>query len=654
MNLLEKLRQSRIGLITGVLLNLALGVILLFLFSKRLDFASYDLAHRFSTTGEAPTNVVIVYMDDASADELGQDMTKPWDRALHAQLVKNLHADGARAVVFDIVFAGEGTPESNEAFARALKDFGKGILGAEMVLNTFSGLTNIVAPIEQFSTNAVTGLVTLAVEENNAVREHWHYFPDIPTLSWAAAEVSGVTPRFNKNKKYWLRYYGPPGTLPSVSYYRAIIENGLPKGFFSGKTVFVGAKPTTGFAGTGKDEFKTPYTLWTRSYAPGVEVHATSYLNLVRDEWIRRVTPASHLAIAILLSIIAGGALTLCVPWLSAVLAMLVIAALYFSANIAWHNNIWFNWMVLGLQVAGGLFWAIIYNSLNWYVQRRMMLETLSVHLSPARARAVMKQPDLLKPGAEMHEISILFSDIANFSSISEKLAPNELAFQLNQYFEGSISSIHEADGTIVKLIGDAIFAIWNAPNAQKDHQILACRAALNLREQLQLFSKTNPELTKYITRVGLHTGVASVGNFGSKTRFDYTAMGDSVNLASRLEGLNKFLGTDILISDDLFRGLNGQFLTRSVGKFRFKGFDRAIEVHELISPTNGAIPKWVEEFKSAVPLYQEAKFDAAESRFRSVLNTKPDDGPSKFYLEQISYARSSQNFTGIIELKEK
>ncbi len=205
--------------------------------------------------------------------------------------------------------------------------------------------------------------------------------------------------------------------------------------------------------------------------------------------------------------------------------------------------------------------------------------QSLGLYLSKKLAKKFARDPTLLKPGATKQLLTILFTDIASFTTISEGMDPDELARLMNEYFQSAVQKcIHATDGTVVKYIGDAIFAFWNAPELQHDHAYLACDAALRFRA-LKNLQVNGHEL---VTRIGLHTGVANVGNFGSDTRVDYTAIGENINLASRMEGLNKYTGTIILITADTQREIGSRFLTRYLGLFRLKGFEKSVGVYEL------------------------------------------------------------------------
>jgi adenylate cyclase len=250
----------------------------------------------------------------------------------------------------------------------------------------------------------------------------------------------------------------------------------------------------------------------------------------------------------------------------------------------------------------------------------------------------------------------LFFSDIVNFTSIAEGMDSDQLAHLMNAYFEAAVSRcIHKTDGTVVKYIGDAIFALWNAPEFQSDHAVRACEAALHFRE-LGSHQVDGKELR---TRIGLHTGLANVGNFGSAERVDYTALGENVNLASRLEGLNKFLGTVCLLSGDTKQLVGDRLITRLAGRFRLKGFEKAVEVYELIGwpGQEGDSRAWRDCFAEALLAFQRGNLDAAEKGFRRTLELHPDDGPSGLYLSRLAELRGGTlppGWNGEIELKEK
>ena len=278
------------------------------------------------------------------------------------------------------------------------------------------------------------------------------------------------------------------------------------------------------------------------------------------------------------------------------------------------------------------------------------------MYLSPKLVKKFSSNKDLLKPGAKKETLTVLFSDIAGFTSISEGMDSDDLAKHMNLYFESAVSGcIHHTDGTIVKYIGDAIFAFWNAPDPQSDHALRACEAGLRFRDQPAQFMNGQ----QLITRIGLHTGVANVGNFGSTARVDYTALGENINLASRMESLNKYLGTEVLITGETQAGIDGRLVTRFLGRFQLKGFEKAVDVHELIDPPEKAARTQAlrDAFAAALALFQKREWDAAEAAFKHVLEISASDGPSKFYLKHLKEIHEhppSADWSGVVELKEK
>jgi adenylate cyclase len=314
-------------------------------------------------------------------------------------------------------------------------------------------------------------------------------------------------------------------------------------------------------------------------------------------------------------------------------------------------------WLIIvGVQIPVALLSSVVYNSVQLYVQNRLFEESLRMYLSPKLVKKFSSEKDILKPGAKKQMLTILFSDIAGFTSISEGMDSDELAALMNKYFESAVSDcIHVTDGTIVKYIGDAIFAFWNAPDSQLDHAMRGCEAALKFRDQPKQYIKKQA----LITRIGLHTGVANVGNFGSTARVDYTAIGENINLAARMEGLNKYTGTEVLITADTQAGINGRLVTRFLGDFKLKGFEKSVGVYELVGPMEVAAAERPlhEAFAAALKIFAQKDFPAAEAAFQHALEIHPEDGPSKFYLKFITEIHDHplpDNWKGEVELKEK
>jgi len=428
--------------------------------------------------------------------------------------------------------------------------------------------------------------------------------------------------------------------------------------------VFVGANIPTKQIGERKDEFPTPYTS-AGHFLAGVDVQATQFLNLLRGDWLRRPSRAKEQALILLVGLVFGAGLAWFRPLHAAEIALGSVLAITAVAHwLMWQKLGWFPWLILAAgQVFVALAWAILYNSVAAYIKNRLLEQSLGLYLSPKQVQRLLKEPGMLKPGGAKQTVSILFSDIAGFSRISEQLDPAELVALLNSYYEQTIRCIHQTEGTVVDIIGDAIFAIWNAPEAQPDHRERLLRTAQLFQENVSNFNARAGSLPLK-TRVGLHTGEVVVGNVGSSEHFDFTAIGENVNLSSRLEGLNKHLGTVVLLTREVLptdaggpAALAGRL--RSVGRFRFKGFEKAYEVLELVPAQVGgavALP-WCESFAAALKQFQSGEFAEAGRGFQRVLELRPDDGPSRFYLKEIELfgaAPPPPGWIGDVEMKEK
>lgn len=680
----EQVRVSFIGPAVGVVLAALLGWLLHgFTLGSGLLNLSYDLLAVAPRSVPPMRDVAVIHMDERSHEELRQSPNAPWDRALHARLIERLTAAGARAIVFDIVFSDPGRPEADAPLAEAIRRSGRVILavdrfrpgvyrgqfaGSDQVGAEVTGLDKYTPPYELFRTNAADlgsadvepgrDLVVRRIPPNDGV---------LPTLSWATAAFLQAPVTQSPGAEAvprWIHYPPRPDLGISKSYYEALDPRLVPDDYFRGKVVFIGARLITKFAGDRKDEYRTPHSFWISGeqhrdslFMAGVDIQALATANLLHGDWVRRLSTPVELLLIVLLGAGIGLLLIRFRPFLAVGIALLLVvgvAAVAYGVFVG--RLIWFPWLVLVVQIAAALLWSIIFNSVRLYVENRLYVQSLELYLSPKLVKKFAHDKRLLTPGAQKQTLTILFTDIAGFTSISEGMDSDELAQLMNQYFQTAVAQcIHPTDGTVVKYIGDAIFAFWNAPDPQPDHARRACESALRFRDQPLTVVRGQP----LITRLGLHTGEANVGNFGSTRRVDYTAIGENINLASRMEGLNKYLGTQILLTGDTQRCVADQFITRPLGRFRLKGFEKSVEVFELAGwrEQAGALQPLRERFAAALERFQRRDFAEAEARFQQVLQLQPDDGPAKFYLKHLAELRDhppGPDWQGEVELKEK
>ncbi len=668
-------------LLFAVLLPALLGGLLMAKLDSGIRHWSYDSL--LAARGRVPvTNAVVVYLDEESHARLGQSLNEPWKRSLHAALVNRLTDAGAAGIAFDIVFLTNrfAAPEEDAQFAAALKRNGRVVLAAgfhhEAGRTNRDPLMDLPMASLRLANGRRWGHAQMSPSEDQVVRLHPpNYAADNTnkmSLSWRAAELlkAPVTQVTNVEQlvaaaetERWLNYYGPGYHLPRTPFFAALNNNLTDDSFFRDKLVFVGAGTLTKYSGERKDSYRTPFGLFLGDddgedkFIAGVEIQATAALNLMRGDWLTRPPSWLERVLVILLGGLIGGGLFRLRPSRASLAAAVALALISVGAYLLFvRAGVWTSWLIPVVQVLVAWLLSISVNAVRLHLHNQVLRQTVSRYLSPKLTEKFSgaRAEELLRPGATKHQLTVFFSDIAGFTTVTEGLPPEEFARLMNQYFETAVGQcVFPTDGTVVKFIGDAIFAIWNAPDPQADHAWRACEAALRFRDQAVMEVRGKP----LVTRIGLHTGEANVGNFGSRERFDYTAFGESINMASRLEGLNKHLGTLTLMSAVTHSMVGGKFLTRHLGRFVLKGFEKAVEVHELVGRVEDA-PKFAElheSFAAGLAAFQSGDRESALVAFEAIAQRWPDDGPTQFYLRTLAeLGVGGDAGTGEVELKEK
>jgi adenylate cyclase len=307
------------------------------------------------------------------------------------------------------------------------------------------------------------------------------------------------------------------------------------------------------------------------------------------------------------------------------------------------------------VQMPVGLAWAVGSQYLLESRRRKELRAAFGFYLSPQMADKIADSDFDLRPGGEVVEATVLFTDLENFTTLSEDLDPAEVSAILITYFEQTTRCILEKGGTIIKYVGDAVMAAWGAPVDEPAHAIYAAEAACDLRALTEIEVRRR----KLRTRIGINSGKVLAGNLGSSFRFDYTMIGDTTNFASRLESLNKYLGTQVLISETVREHLDNKFNTRRLGEFRVVGKTHSICIHELLGrgQADSAQRAWIDAFEVGLDKFRTGNFsDAADLMSRACQLRGGFDGPAEFYLRKIAILRSQDlnKWDGVIELSEK
>jgi adenylate cyclase len=281
-----------------------------------------------------------------------------------------------------------------------------------------------------------------------------------------------------------------------------------------------------------------------------------------------------------------------------------------------------------------------IINIHNAFEGMRMGLRNFKRYVPSDLVAQLINQDIEAKIGGEKRELSIFFSDIANFTSIAENLSPEELVQQLRIYFENVSKTILDNKGTIDKYIGDSVMAFWGAPVQNNNHAEMACRSAVNIQTILHTIFRNwaNTGKDPFYTRIGIHTGEVIVGNMGYEERLNYTVLGDSVNLASRLEGVNKIYGTRIIVSQSTWEQCGSLFEFRRLDKISVKGRQGGIIIYELYSEKDGIekpLRKLFTYYERGLEYYFDRNFSQALQYFETVLKYRATDGPSRIMRER-------------------
>jgi adenylate cyclase len=670
----RKHRLRNIVFLSAVSFALA-AAIFLFDFLAAYENKSFDIFSRVLNPEKASDRIVIVEIDQQSIDALSaENITWPWPRQVYAPIVDFIQR--ADALFIDILYTepssyGEEDDRMlGDAIARAsnvylpfflskndkpltpedaeyLKRFAvSGVNPASAVYRS------AVTPISQIRAGVKgSGNVAISPDSDGVYRRVPVAFKfmemTLPSLVFSSFNMTGAIkavsgkPMLGQKSlplidgKLLLRF--PRGknayrTIPAIDIleaYRAGKKTGITPDLFKGKAVFLG------MTAPGLLDLKATPTM---SVSTGVHINATIFENLESGTFMRPV-PAT---------VVLGLMLIICVFIISVVInyhtigknlsafigtfiIVVVIAAILFLRQYYLPTTYLVVCVVVSFLLSVAFSYAVEGR------ERQFIKRTFSQYMDKTIVDYVLQNPEIVKPGGKKAYVTVLFADIAGFTTISERNTPEDTALMLHRVLNELTEVVIEEKGVVDKYIGDCIMAFWGSPLALPEDEINACRSALRFIEAIYginaVFAREG--IPSIAIRVGLHTGDAIAGNMGSLRLFDFTVVGDTVNLASRLESVNKVFGTHIITSEQTLAAAHGLFLTRSLGPIEVKGKSEPVVIHELMSVRADAGPSDLKKaalYTEAFELYREGKFMDAMSRFEAVLTEFPDDGPSLFY----------------------
>ncbi|RMF60960.1 MAG: adenylate/guanylate cyclase domain-containing protein [Calditrichaeota bacterium] len=646
--------------------------------------------------------IVIVSIDDYSFEVLPERW--PWPRSYYAHVIRNLNRAGARVIGMDLILdvPDRRGKKSDALLAKTLRETGNVVLAGKLEISSrmrsYQFLVEPIPELKEAADNRV-GLVSIEVDPDGIYRRYPVVQPHqdslLPSIAVELLRKYQNLPR-DELLKYeenhirfgeWkiplyqkstmlIDFAGPRGTFPMYSFASIIddenfdlgeddlnyfTEHLLPEEVFKDKIVLIGST-----VAELHDNFPTPFLEYngTTQEMPGVEIHANALRTILNGLFFK--TPSLWWTILMVIVLI------FLLQWVSfrssTTFAIIFTVALILVYNIT--QFVLFSKFRMVMDVVFptlGIFFSFVANTLYQYVliqkEKKKILGAFQQYVPEKVINELLAHPEKLTLGGEERVLTVLFSDVANFTTISESLSPRDLVMLINDYLSEMTNIILKHNGIIDKYEGDAIMAEFGAPVYFENHAQMACLAALEMQKRLKELSRRwrregKPVLT---CRVGINTGNMIVGNMGSHKVFDYTVLGDEVNLASRLEGANKAYGTRIMISEATYNIIKDDFITRPLDMIRVKGKHKPVQVYELIAKKGDEVR---EDFLNILPIfttgiqyYQTRNWEKAGECFRYCLKLRPEDGPSKLYLKRVLHFSKNpppENWDGVYEFQSK
>ncbi len=490
--------------------------------------------------------------------------------------------------------------------------------------------------------------------------------------AFKAKAFHGLLNTLRRGDSQYLDYYGPPRTITTIPYSCVIQDcpkEDIPSMNFAGKAVFVGLSEDV--KAEQKDRFHTVFTSEDGLYLSGVEITATAYANLLEDRYITPLPRWLHMSTLFIWGVLLALAFRL-LPQrttgrTSAGLAVgymsIGLLALGLYAGIALFSfaqyATWFPLVIplliqLPLAMGGTIFWRYR----ETHRERENIQRALQYYVPRPVAEQLTSSIEAVATTNELVEGICLSTDAEQYTALAESLDLQKLRAFMNEYFQTVFEPVRKRQGIVSDVVGDAVLAIWAAPTLTREMKQQVCDAALDIIESVATFNLHHPD-APLPTRIGIHGGAMLLGNVGGVDHYEYRAIGDIVNTATRIEGVNKQLGTRILGSQQVMENIDG-FLTRSLGRFQLVGKSRPISLYELICREREADTMRhdaVHLFAEGLQAFHRREWDHAITEFRSYLKAYGDDGPSAYYLEasqQFKMTPPHHTWEGIMTLQKK
>ncbi len=468
---------------------------------------------------------------------------------------------------------------------------------------------------------------------------------------------------YKNGKSRYINFYGPAGTIPNLPYHQLLVEpesdNIGEKSMISGRKAYFVGQTGSNWIKT-HDGFYTVFSGKTGQDVSGVEIAATAFANLVEDKAVYPLPP-----VPCTLFLMIWGVITVLISLhfssIVSAFGLVLLNGFYFVvANYQFKvSGVWYPLVVpILLQTHASYIVCIVLKYRQVSRERENIREAFGYYLPNDLVDRLSANTKALRLGGQVFYGVCLFTDAQNYTALSERLDPGSLTRLMNRYYEAVFGPIKDNKGLVLQVVGDSVMALWSAPEAKDELKNAACRAAIEITTTVRRFNKQVGQ-NAMPTRIGIHAGEMLLGNIGAMNHFEYRPVGDIVNTASRLEGLNKYLGTQVLVSKDAICANDG-LISRPVGRFVFKGKSQPVHVHELILPDPD---RWEEQdalcrlFSSGLDAFQHGRWDEAEQCFDQALQIDEMDGPSLFYIHRCRDVRHHPpggDWDGVVCLEKK
>ena len=635
------------------------------------EAGAYDYSFGKLINKPGDPRIIIAAIDSHTLNSLGY----PFPRKYYGKMIENLNKLGVKSIVMDVftVDPDRAGPESELAYVQAVAKAGN----VSSIIDWDRNNKKYQLPIKGLDLAskyiAIPNMDKTVGQSDNVVRKVYLFDPDstysdvpglkikcpktecgplglagLAAVSYASynglplndvyhifgGEPLSLNFRFPKIRKAHPGWDNDPSTTYSLYEHisvKDILDGKLSKeqkASLKGAAILVGATAIGAY-----DHYPSAF----QANMPGVEIHANALDNMLNGDFLNPIN-------GLLFSLLVIGSIWLpiwvrkysisvisaAVGSVFVVLFLLDIFLLYKEYDFAFGYFV----VCMGLPFV----FVTVHKALAEGQEKKWIKNTFGQYLSPKVVDIITKDPSKLSLGGEKRDMTAFFLDLAGFTTMSEKMTPEELTTMLNDYLSAFTEIILKHDGTVDKYIGDCIVAFWNAPLDQTEHKKLALLAAVDCQVEM---ARLNEALTQYTikpaARVGVNSGPMVVGNMGSKTRLSYTVMGDAVNLSSRLEGANKFFHSKIMTSEATFGELKDVFDHRYLGSIRVVGKAIPVRVYEPFARKGEAAPEvkaMLKRYEAGLEKFYKGDYAGSLPEFQAALAARPNDGPSQFYIE--------------------